>query len=558
MSLAMNNAAWGRAIVAHLERLGAGRFFLSPGARSVALAAALSDRGSEVTVHYDERGLGFAALGWAMATGRLAVCVTTSGSAVANLLPACVEAAHSGVPLVFLTADRPPELRGTGANQTIEQPGLFGSFVRAAVDLPCPEEPAAGSRLEALLLEAVAAALGDAPGPVHVNVPLREPLLTPEPTGDCPMGKIRAQESHDPEEMSEGFDFQNFAGGPGVVVLGRLAAQEQPAAEQAIALAGRLGWPVIADALSGGRLRPGVVRHADWILHRGDVPRPRRVLHFGGSLVSKRVGQWLSACRGSDCVQVRRGPERLDPWNQNPVRIRAGVAAFCMQAARQVERREKETPWLEGDAAVGRALAKRLDAGDALTEPGVAREVARACGAGGSAVFLGNSMPVRDFDSCVDAVTERPVCVFGNRGASGIDGNIATMAGVAMGAKIPVIGILGDLTVLHDMNSLPLLRGLPVTLVVINNGGGGIFRFLSLPVDESLIEAPHGWDFEKVAAQFGLEYHRLVTRHALATHLRERPTGPRVLECPTDRAANHALHVELREICQRLEVPWGA
>ena len=553
----MSNRTWGQSLVDGLCQLGAVRFFLSPGARSAPLAAALS--GHHVTTHYDERGMAFAALGWAMATGRPAVCVTTSGSAVANLLPACVEAFHSNVPLIFLTADRPPELRGSGANQTIHQPGLFGGFVRYAVDLPCAQEAGAMSRLSDVLSEVVAIAMGPQPGPVHANVPIREPLLESGVAAVDEKIEFSRVANAFPFDWPSDFDFQRFASGRGVVVIGRLPVGEQERVGAILDLAKKLGWPVIADAASGARLRPGIIRHADWILQRHDVPPPERVLHFGGALVSKRIGKWLSACRGVDCLQVRMFPERLDPWDQHPVFIRAGIQQFCesvktfalpMAAENWIE------SWHRADVAVAATIAAELPADDAISEPTILRALADVAAETNWPVFLGNSMPIRDFDSCVAAVSNDVVNVFANRGASGIDGNIATVAGLALGCASPLLAVMGDLAALHDLNSLPLLQGLPVTLVIINNGGGGIFRFLPIDVEERLMETPHAWEFRGAAQQFGMEYHQVASLSELRRLLAERHVAPRIVECRTDRAENHALHLRIAEACRALSLSW--
>ena len=557
MSGSLSNRAWGQALVDGLCQLGADRFFLSPGARSAPLVAALS--GLNVTTHYDERGMAFAALGWSMATGRPAVCVTTSGSAVANLLPACVEAFHSNVPLIFLTADRPPELRGSGANQTIQQPGLFGGFVRHAVDLPCAQDARVLSRLSDVLSEVVAMAVGPQSGPVHLNVPFREPLL--ESGGAAVDEKIDCSKVANSSlfDWPADFDFQRFASGRGVVVIGRLPVGEQDKVGAILDLAKTMGWPVIADAASGARLRPEIIRHADWILHRHDVPPPERVLHFGGALVSKRLGKWLSACRGADCLQVRMFPERLDTWDQQPVFLRAGIQLFC-ETVKSIALPKAADTWIESwrraDVAVAAAIEAELSQEDALSEPAILRALADVAIGTCWPVFLGNSMPIRDFDSSVAAFSKNVVHVFANRGASGIDGNIATVAGLALGCASPLLAVMGDLAALHDLNSLPLLQGLPVTLVIINNGGGGIFRFLPIDVEERLLETPHAWEFRGAAQQFGMEYHQVASLSELRTFLAERHSAPLILECHTDRTENHALHLRMTEACRDISLSW--
>jgi 2-succinyl-5-enolpyruvyl-6-hydroxy-3-cyclohexene-1-carboxylate synthase len=504
--------------------------------------------------------MSFAALGWAMATGRPAVCITTSGSAVANLLPACVEAFHSGVPLIFVTADRPPELRGTEANQTIHQPGIFSSFVRAEVDLPCPGDLAA---LHAIIENLYAAATGETPGPVHLNVPFPEPVLpdlladgesVPGKEGSACQSRIGDISKASPDLTSRSLLGHFFDSPYGVILVGRLPLAEQPDAALLLDLSNHLGWPLIADALSGARQLPGVIGHVDWILQSRNVPAPERILHFGGSLVSKRLGEWMLNCRGEDYLQVRHFPKNLDPWHQSPTLLRAGIPEFLDSLSIQPRPGWRDV-WLESNQAVAEILSEVLDTNQ-LSEPAIARAVA----AKSSLLFLGNSMPIRDFNSCVESQSSTSIQILGNRGASGIDGNIATIAGISSGAGKPVTALVGDLTLLHDLNSLALLRGEPVSLVVVNNDGGGIFQFLPLGIDpaerERFWETPHGMDFGHAAAQFGLEYHRPADMAELAELLAQSPLRARLIECRTDRAANHALHSEISRKVATQEWKW--
>jgi 2-succinyl-5-enolpyruvyl-6-hydroxy-3-cyclohexene-1-carboxylate synthase len=556
MTAGIGNRVWGRAIVDALVGAGAGGFFVSPGARSSPLVAALEGYAGSMMVHYDERGSGFAALGHAVATGRFSVVVTTSGTAVANLLPACVEASYSWVPLVLLTADRPPALRGLGANQTIDQRGIFSSHVRAAFELPCPEG-GGGDVLGDVLGRAVLAATGLNPGPVHVNVPFDEPLL-PEAGGK---GGVVATvgAAHPPSppacEVPGGEFFRNPRG---VLVIGRMDAREQSMAPAVVDLGRRLGWPVFADVLSGARFLPGVVRHADWILQREGVPAPGRVLHLGGSLVSKRLGRWLARCGGEDHWQVRSVPGLFDPYGANPRATCGDVEGFVAAVGALVEdgRRGWVDDWAAADCLTAEVLGGLLDGTTPLTEPAVGRVAARIAGQRGAVLFLGNSMPVRDVDACADTVGVLPV--FGNRGASGIDGNVATIAGIAMGTGRPVIGLVGDQTLLHDLNSLPLLRGLPVALVVVNNGGGGIFRFLPLATDDRARsrywEAAHGFDFRAAAAQFGLRHVQVSGRSDLEEALGS--AGPVVIECRGEIGANVAFHGTIAEAVRGARTGW--
>ena len=553
-----SNRSFGRAVVSLLESMGVRRVFFSPGARSTPIVAALADSSLEYVSHYDERGMAFAALGCAMGSGYPSVCVTTSGSAVANLLPACVEASQSNVPLIFLTADRPAELRGSGANQTIIQPGIFGQYVRHALDMPCPED-AVGEPI-GLIRKAFNAATGSRPGPVHLNLQFREPLLGNDQGvwGDSVAPAV--EETPRLVALPSGWD-DFYRSSRGIVVLGRLNVGEQQKVGVMLELAEKLRWTVFADALSGARHWPDVVRYLDWLLRRKDLPKPEKVLQFGGSLVSKRLGEWISdSCGGGDWIQVRSVDESWDPWGANPIVHHTDIGRFCAQATvgndPMVSDVQWRPMWLNADITVARLLDEELDHRNGLSEPVIARLVGRR----GRVVFLGNSMPVRDFDSS-DSV-DRDGCriVFANRGASGIDGNIATIAGIARGCGEPVVALLGDLAVLHDVNSLSLIRDLPVTLVVVNNDGGGIFQFLPIPVEpmhrEHFWETPHGMDFLNAAAQFGIPYHRVESSAHLDDLLAESTGSARFIECRTDRSGNYRLHEAIAAKVAVLPLVW--
>jgi 2-succinyl-5-enolpyruvyl-6-hydroxy-3-cyclohexene-1-carboxylate synthase len=564
MNKVVSNSVWGQMLVDLLVAMGAGRFFISPGARSSAIVAALSQKNrADLTVHYDERGMSFAALGWAMATGKPAVCVTTSGSAVANLLPACVEASYSGVPLIFLTSDRPAELRESGANQAIHQPGIFGTFVRSAIDFPCPEDAGNVEELIMGLRSTIELAVGANPGPVHLNVPFREPLLPADTLTlgeEFPISLTESKTSDYPSRTPDSF----FDTRKGAILIGRLPVQEQKDMIAVLELGSRLGWPVFADALSGARLLEGVIGHADWILHRNDVSRPERVLHFGGALVSKRLGMWASNCKGSDYIQVRRSPLPLDPWNQAPTIITTGIREFIEEIPRAVFKADSsfEADWQKANQAVAEILTAHSGISRELSEPSIARIAGEFSASTGIPVFLGNSMPVRDFDSCAPSLSQKPVPVYGNRGASGIDGNVSTLAGVAMATQAPVLAVMGDLTLLHDLNSLPLLRNLPLKLIIVNNDGGGIFQFLPLAIDaaslEELWETPHGLDFRAAAEQFAIDYKKISTSIELREALDLQSHGPVILECQTNRHDNYALHLQIADEVRSLSLAWQA
>ncbi len=550
MSTGNVNRAWGHALVQTLRDAGAGCFFLSPGARSSALVAALAELPSdEVVVHYDERGTAFAALGWAKAKGQPAAVITTSGSAVVNLHPAIIEASYGEVPLIIVAADRPPDLHGVGANQTIDQENLFAGTVRQTLLLPCPEDVETWSSTLLLVHETVAAATQLPQGPVFINAPFREPLLPED-------GTTRALDFEKPHVTQKKIPSwkvpDNFFKKQGTIIVGSLPAVEQIHLEKICEIGNQMGWPVIPDALSGGKGLPGTVCHADLLLQRDDAPAPECILHIGGSLVSKRLGIWQSKCRGADYIQVRDSPAALDPWAQSPTHLPVPLEVFLKEL--RVPHQLPHTNWLAADAATEALLDQELHS---LSEPAIARTVSSMT----EDLFLGNSMPVRDFDAyatVLGASSRRRV--FGNRGASGIDGNVATMAGIAHATKRPLVGLIGDLTLLHDLNSLALLRALPVTLVVVNNDGGGIFQFLPLYTTpekrKHFWETPHGMQFQSAANQFNLGYQRIESLNELAATLILPTSHGRILECRTDRDSNFHLHRSLTKKIKALPLSW--
>ncbi len=557
------NRHWAGLLVEELVRNGITRFVLSPGSRSTPLVAAVAaNPAARVRVHVDERGAAFAALGMARADARGAAWITTSGTAAANGLPAVVEASLEGLPLVLLTADRPPELRDAAANQAIDQVGLFGRHVRWQVDLPAPDPAIDPAYVLTTVDQAVHRARGTDPGPVHLNCMFREPLVPgpDEPDAAVETGPIAAWRASsapytryaavhvavDAEPLA-----QDLAACARIlIVAGRLSPDQAGPVRR---LAERTGCPVVADVLSQLHLDPaaGVVRHADLLLARPDaLPAPDAVLLVGRPPVSKRLGTWLAGLRPRVFAVVADGPSRVDPSHVATHRL-ASIGSACDGLAARVGARYPAAwfePWLHADAAVEAELADAL-AGPDLSEPFVARAVARLSGPD-RALVVASSMPVRDLDAFAGP-RAKPLPVHANRGASGIDGTVATAAGVCEASGRPVTLLIGDLALLHDLNSLALLRGRPVVVVAVNNDGGGIFSFLPIAKHPDVFEpyfgTPHGLSFAHAAALYGLEYDAPTTAAAFEAAYRaacERP-GPTLLEVRTDRRDNRAVHAAL-------------
>ncbi len=569
------NELWAKLIVEELVRCGVDRFVLSPGSRCTSLTLAVAEHPrAKSVVHFDERGAGFFALGQARALGRPVALVCTSGTATANYLPAVVEAAQSLVPLIVLTADRPAELLDTGANQTIDQNHLYGRYARWYHAVPCPDRAIAPEVLLTAVDHAVHRAMSAPQGPVHLNCAYREPLAPVESGEDFEpylssiatwrsQGRpyttcARAEHAITPEDSQFLTDLLRSAQ-RGVIVAGQMDAQ---VADEVLTLGQALGWPILADVTSGLRLGTAgttVVHHIDQLLHSPqirDALVPDVVLHFGGPVTSKRLMQQMESRPPEHYIRVADHPLRHDPIHRVTLRIQTDPRTFCIglaSACRNTGASEWTQTLLTWNDAVFAGIDARLNPSLEISEPGLARQIARLVDED-SALFLGNSMPIRDMDMFGDPAGER-VAVYANRGASGIDGNIATAAGIAQAQGCTVTAVIGDLAALHDLNSLALLRHpeAKVILIIINNDGGGIFHFLPVAERTEHFEhyfgTPHGLAFASAAEQFGLKYARpgsmdsFTAAYEAACELPESS----IIEVQTERESNRALHRELQE-----------
>jgi 2-succinyl-5-enolpyruvyl-6-hydroxy-3-cyclohexene-1-carboxylate synthase len=561
------NTLWGRLVVEELVRCGVGFACVSPGSRSTPLTAAIArERRLASCVWLDERGAAFHALGHARATGRPAALVCTSGTAVANYLPAIVEASQDRVPLVVLSADRPPELVDAGANQAILQPGIFGERVRWSFSLPAPSDDAGLRALLTTIDQAVHRALGPPAGPVHLNFAFREPLGPTAPAAWPDELPARWREGSAPltsyARSSPGIDERDLApvgdavagARRGLLVLGHLPAAADR--EAALGLAAHLGWPVAADIRSGLRLGAGFterVGHIDQLLLDESVRggfAPDVVLHLGGPLVSKRVAQALAARPAATWVSVQDHPARLDPDHRVTHRVESSIAGFCGALRRGVSGGCGGAwggPLRELSARAGAAIDAFV-AATPFGEIAAARHLSRAIPEG-HGLFLANSMPVRDVDMFAAGSGPRPAVAV-NRGASGIDGTVSSAAGFASGLGRPATLLTGDLSLLHDLTALIHLRSQPQPLVIValNNRGGGIFHFLPIASQPDLLEpwftAPHDVDLAGLEPLFGVPVLRPRDAGEFADAYRGACAGgaSAIIEVRTERGANLAAH----------------
>ena len=548
------------ALVDQWVRMGMCQAVIAPGSRSTPMALALAGR-NDLAVHvmHDERSAAFMALGIGLATGVPAALLCTSGTAATHFHAAVVEADLSGVPMLVLTADRPPELQGIGAPQTIDQTELYGGVVRRYADPGVPDAGGAAGWCD-LAADWWLSAVGADPGPVHVNLPFREPLV------GVAYQLPTATDALSSQLASESVDVAGAAGGDGWFMMrpdvAGLAAMLDKSCGVIVAgggtddaaavgvLAAALQWPVLADPRSGCRHLPQAVSCFDSLLRHPAFAaghRPTVVLHLGEAPASKVLGQWL---RGTNAVhvQVYAQQRTIDPLGIVTERVYGQPSTVCNELAPLVTG-ASGTPWLarwqQAEQLGQRAIEAVLADHWVLTEPAVARLLSGA----EARLVVSSSMPVRDVEWF--GLPGARTIVHSNRGANGIDGVIATGIGVAAGTGEPTVVYVGDVAFCHDQSSLTALaaRGLPLTIVVTDNDGGGIFSFLPqaatlLPARfEQLFGTPHGTDLVALAAAHGLGASTVTTVGELSAALADPATT--VVHVRTDRAANVQLHDEL-------------
>ena len=578
-------------LVDELSRCGLAEAVVAPGSRNAPLSMALWEQAARsagrlrLHVRIDERSAAFLALGLAKLSRRPVAVVCTSGTAAAHFHAAVIEADEAGVPLLVLTADRPPELRGTGANQTVDQLKLYGSAVRWFCEVGVPEaRPGMNAYWRSLACRAWASAAGAAgtmPGPVHLNLCLREPLVPDEAdTGPVDLGAADAgPATHGgwPEPLAgraEGMPWTVTGAAPlpppilelpwterGVVVCGDGSA-DPPGL---LRLAAEAGWPVLAEPSSGARAGPSALAAYPYLLESPEFVarhRPEVIVSAGRPGLSRaQLGYLKTAAPGGAPprhIVIAQGPGH---W-ADPARTATDVAA----AVRLV--RAPATPatgrwlasWLTADAAARAAGAAILDGDDAPSEPRLARDLAAGL-PDGALLWAASSLPIRDLDQ--QMAPRAGVTVLASRGASGIDGLISSASGAALAHQRagggPAAALLGDLAFLHDAPGLfagPEEPRPDLLLVVVNNDGGGIFSLLeqaAFPAPfERVFGTPHGGVLGQVAAAAGIPAVTLERASGLAGVLKGEglpATGIRMVEVRTSRAAGTALRARLRTAC---------
>jgi len=543
-----SGALFCEALVDALAANGVAHAAVSPGSRNTPLLLALGAHPAiDLTVHHDERSGAFFALGMAKATARPVVLSCTSGTAATEYLPAITEARMSQTPLIVLTADRPPELQDRGSPQTINQTELYGGAVKLFLNPGVPDS-AMVSEAGRIGGQAVAISMESPRGPVHLNIPLREPLVpesrqpAAEPAASPPIVPVEELAFPDTEVAAIG---EMVTGRRLGIVAGPTSSADAAAAISELARA--TGAIVIADPQSqvrfGGGLEPNVIHSADLMLASGHSPQPAPevVLHIGAVHTSKPVNQWLKGL-GAPLIQIHGSPW-LDPLNVAQRVVHADPVDGLRRLARVVEAGPSDllSSWKKADDAATDAIDASLSV---VSEAAIARRLVAAVPAH-SALVGASSMPIRLIDS-YGARRTQPLRVIANRGANGIDGTIASALGVAAAGIGPSYALLGDLSALADIGSLVTAHQLqlPITLVVINNDGGGIFEYLPQAdpdrvdpeVFEKLIVSPHGHAISPIAAAFGIESTVVTDLDTLTSIVATLPSGPRLVEIMTKRA----------------------
>jgi 2-succinyl-5-enolpyruvyl-6-hydroxy-3-cyclohexene-1-carboxylate synthase len=541
-----------RALCDELARCGLEHACTSPGSRSIPIVLSLvREPRIHCWSHIDERCAGFFALGAAKVSSRPVAVTCTSGTAAANLAPAVIEAHEGRVPLIVLTADRPPELRDVGAGQTIDQLKQYGDAVKWFVEVGVHDATTERLRwIRTLACRAYWTALEGPPGPVHLNFPLREPLVLCEPLPDDPTARDDDRPYVTVERRLPGPPTGRVHPSGRVVIVAGREERDPSAARRLASFAEHAGVPLLADPLSGARSGGAAIAHYDLLLRDPAFAaghRPQFVIRVGDLPTSKPLRAWLASL---DAAQIALDPDGTwhDPDAVVGMRLAAPVRAL-LDGLSTGTAINTESGWLHSwraaDATASEAIATVL--ADDLSEPLVA---ARLGGwlAPDAVLFVASSMPIRDVEEFAP-VLQQPPRVLANRGANGIDGTVSAAFGAAAASLGPVVLLTGDVALAHDIGGLLAARrlGLSLTIVLLNNDGGGIFHFLPVSTEtdafEEHVATPHGLEFEHAAALYGCGYERVGTAEELKAAIeRWLGSGTTIIEVRTDREQNLALH----------------
>lgn len=558
MDQAMVNVNWCMSLLSGLASAGVTRVVISPGSRSTPLVIA-ADLHPALSCHVlvDERSAAFFALGMAKSLGLPVALVCTSGSAPANWYPAIIEASQSFVPLVLITADRPWELQSCGANQTIDQLKLFGDQVNSFHALPPAEaSPTSQSRLHSLGRQLVTESLWPSAGPVHVNMPFREPLVPAQPGIDAVVPEVSIPQLPTVLLADQLLEFLGAAisGKRGLILCGP-GIQDKGFAAEVARLATKLECPILADPLAN--LRCGrhdktfvVSRYSLFLGDHNALDGPDWIIRFGAMPVSRALQNYLAKCDSQQFVVEHRG-RWPDPLNQADQVLHASPVALCEQLC-DLDLQPAQTAWCDRWLELEKRCERQLDSDDPRQPPeaGLIRQLVSIL-PNYSLLFSGNSTAIRYLD-CYAGRADKNLEITGNRGASGIDGNVSSFLGLAAAftGKGKAVAFMGDLAFFHDMNGLAAAKGLNAVIIVNNNNGGGIFAQLAqkdLPGYERYWRTPLDLDYADAARLHGLPYHKLedVSRFDVVLRQALAEDGVSVVEVITEADRSTRLHQQL-------------
>lgn len=535
-------------LLSALYSQGVCHFFLAPGSRSVPLNLAATKLPH--SIHFDERGLGFYALGYAKANKRPVAIIVTSGTAVMNLYPAIAEAFTSHIPVIILSADRPIELRDCGANQTLDQVKIFSSISHWHIDLPLSDPLLPPTYLQSSASYAVKEAMHRL-GPVHINCMIREPSFSSQESflnlSSCTYEPTKVLP---PISSFEAWGSKLSCYEKGVILLGMDALEKD--LTPFIELAERLNWPIICDIISGGRKlgdHPLHIQHADILLKTGFTPEVDAILQIGSRIVSKTIATWIQK-QSSPHFLVTNHFSRYDPGSHVLAVMQCQTADFCQGITPYLSQKASSwaLSWKERSLAAKKELNLFFDENTLFSEPSIAHFFQDV-----EHLFLANSMPIRDADLFLFS---NKTTFWASRGVSGIDGNIATVIGLAKALEKPIVALLGDMTALHDINSLALISQVetPIYFIIINNHGGGIFSFLPIADKKSFCDEVFSIDpsysFTHLSHGFGLPAFSVSSHEELEKVWQKVQGKSCLIECITDRKQNVLYH---EQIYQRIQ-----
>ena len=528
------NKCWGEWIIEELVRHDIECFCISPGSRSTPLTSAVAaNPKAHAVIYYDERAAAYYALGYARATGLPAVLICTSGTAAANYLPAVIESSAEQIPLLLMTADRPPELKDTGANQAINQTHLFGTYVRWYFDPGCPGPEFSAEALLTTIDYAVFKTNFPLSGPVHLNLPFREPFFDIDDHGEKFQYKLNGHKkpyvrNSIPKKTLSADEIKELIKNrprSGILSIGRVPRDSLDSIRK---LATKLDWPVFADITSGLRLGnncPNRITYYDQLLHQDlDTANweTEAIWHIGFPPTSKRWLTYWEKKPVHQMIWIADHSNRHDQSKNFRWKIESNINEFCESVVnclkfekKKNKIKSKKRDWLNASIIVGGLLDNYVNLNlenKQIDEFCFVRRLTEILPID-SAFFIGNSLPVRTVDM-FGSGNGTDVDTALNRGASGIDGLIASACGYSAGLKKPLTLLIGDLSVIHDLNSFKMIAEseMPVLLVIINNHGGGIFSFLPISRQKEIFEkyygTPHNLSFREVSKMFNLPYHR--------------------------------------------------